>query len=138
MKAPNFELPMLDSDKTYQLKKDLGKVIMLTFWASWCPDCAADLPKKEQIYKTINKKDVKMLTINVTGRERSPGEAEKFHKKFLQQPALSDEGTNVYDMYRCQGVPTTVIIDKQGNIAEKFGDKAPFLSIVEALGRQLD
>ncbi len=137
MKAPVFELPILGTPKTYQLKKDLGKVIMLTFWTSWCPDCAADLPKKEQLYKTINKNDVKMLTINVTGRERSVDEAEAFHKKFLQQPTLSDEGTNVYDMYRCQGVPSTVIIDKQGDIAAQFGDKAPFLSIVQALGRQL-
>ncbi|WP_053218747.1 TlpA family protein disulfide reductase [Virgibacillus senegalensis] len=138
MKAPLFELPMINSNKSYQLKQDLGKVILLTFWTSWCPDCAADLPKKEQLYKTLNKEDVKMLTINVTGRERVADAGEVFQTKFLQQPTLADINTTVYDLYRCQGVPSTVIIDRQGEIAAQFGDKADFLTIMEALGSVID
>lgn len=132
--APNFELPYLHSNKTYQLHEDRGKVIVMTFWTSWCPDCGRDLPKKEQLYKTMDHSKVKMLTINVTGRERNAKEAIEYAEKFLSQTTLKDKDTTVYDCFESKGVPTTIIIDKEGNIHDQFGDQAPFLDIVKSLG----
>lgn len=134
-KAPNFELPYIASNETYHLSEDLGKVVILTFWASWCPDCGKDLPKKEQLYKTMDHDKVSMLTINVAGRERNKKDGSLFFEKFLTQPTLIDNGREVYDLYESQGVPTTVIIDQSGNIHSHFGDKASFLDIVESLGK---
>ncbi|KHE68674.1 TlpA disulfide reductase family protein [Halobacillus sp. BBL2006] len=133
-KAPLFELPYIHSNETYQLKEDLGKVIVLTFWASWCPDCGKDLPKKEQLFKTMDHEKVKMLTINVVGRERMEEKGIRYAEEFLTQPTLKDRGREVYDLYESEGVPTTIIIDQQGNIYNKFGDKASFLEIVESIG----
>ncbi|SDK07176.1 TlpA family protein disulfide reductase [Sediminibacillus albus] len=137
MKAPLFELPLLGEDQIYNIEKDLGKVIVITFWVSWCPDCAVDLPKKEQLYKTINNDKVKLITINVTGRERNLDAGLDYKNKFLQQPTLADEGRSVYDLYHCNGVPSTIVIDQQGRIAGHFGDKAPFLTIVDKIGSLL-
>lgn len=132
--APLFELPYINNSKTYQLEKDLGKVIVLTFWASWCPDCGKDLPKKEQLFQTMDHEKVVMITVNVTGRERSKEDAIHYTKEFLTQPTLSDYGRNIYDLYECNGVPSTIIIDQRGTIHAQFGDQAPFLEIVKKIG----
>lgn len=134
LQAPNFELPYMFQDKTFELEKQKGKVVILTFWASWCPDSSRDLPKKEQLFQTMNHDKVQMLTINVTGRERNVEEARKYAEQFLTQPTLVDDGRRVYDLYESDGVPTTVIINSSGEIHAQYGDQASFLDIVEAIG----
>lgn len=136
MKAPLFNLKTLDGH-TYYLEEDIGKVIVLTFWASWCPDSGRDLPKKEQFYQSINHDDMKMLTINVVGRERDEQAGIDYARKFLTQPTLLDDGRKVYDQYNGDGVPTTVIINRNGEIAYTFGDKAEMIDIIKAIGEVL-
>ncbi|WP_079478331.1 TlpA family protein disulfide reductase [Halobacillus salinus] len=132
--APNFKLPYMFNDQLFELEKYHGKVVILTFWASWCPDSSRDLPKKEQLFQTMDHDKVQMVTINVTGRERSEEEARKYAEQFLTQPTLTDNGREVYDLYESDGVPTTVIINQDGNIHAQFGDQASFLEVVDALG----
>ncbi|WP_082233480.1 TlpA family protein disulfide reductase [Halobacillus massiliensis] len=132
--APDFTLPYIDSEETFTLSKYKDKIIMLTFWASWCPDCGVDLPKKEQLYQTMDHSKVKMITINVTGRERNIEDAKKYYEKFLTQPTLTDRETNVYDMYKAEGVPSTIIVNQKGELAFQFSDQAEFFEIVRALG----
>ncbi|GEN47041.1 TlpA disulfide reductase family protein [Alkalibacillus haloalkaliphilus] len=135
MKAPLFELPYLDRDELFKLEDVIGeKVVILTFWVSWCPDCSRDMPKKEQFYKTMRHDNIEMLTINVPGRERDEGEAEKFQDQFLTQPTLKDRGTEVYDLFECESVPTTVVIDLEGNIVGKFGDQDDFVEVIKIVG----
>nr|WP_289036904.1 TlpA disulfide reductase family protein [uncultured Allobacillus sp.] len=138
MKAPQFELPYLNEDHTFSLDEVLGeKVVVLTFWVSWCPDCARDLPKKEQFYKTTRSDELEMITINVTGRERSEEEALKYQEQFLTQPVLKDNGREVYDLYECTSVPTTIVIDKNGEIVGEFGDKAEFVEILQVISQAI-
>ena len=137
MLAPNFTLPYLNQEGRFTLSEDIGKIIILTFWASWCPDCSVDLPKKEKLYQSLDHKEVKLLTVNVTGRERNDNAAMQFTTKFLTQPTLADNGTEIYDLYKCKGVPTTVLIDKKGNLHKQFGDQADFMEIVASLGELL-
>ncbi|MBB6453466.1 peroxiredoxin [Salirhabdus euzebyi] len=136
MHAPTFSLPYLtDSQKVYHLSEDLAKkVIILTFWVSWCPDCAIDLPKKEHLFDNLPQDKISLKTINVSGREKTTEEAILFSEKFLKQPVLKDNDREVYNMYGCKGVPTTVLIDKNGKITNVFDDKADFLDIISALG----
>ncbi|WP_028783606.1 TlpA disulfide reductase family protein [Thalassobacillus devorans] len=137
-KAPLFQLPEIHSGKVYDLNKDIGKVIVLTFWVSWCPDCSRDLPMKEQLYRSMDSNKVRMLTINVAGRERSSQAGEEFAAKFLTQQTLVDEGRRVYEQYQCTSVPTTAIIDQDGYLAARFDDQAEFLEIVEKVGELVD
>ncbi|GGD06814.1 TlpA family protein disulfide reductase [Pontibacillus salipaludis] len=136
MQAPHFELPAIDGSH-YHLEQDLGKIIVLTFWASWCPDCSRDLPKKEHFSQSLNREDLKMLTINVAGREGNPEEGVAFAYKFLTQPTLIDRGTEVFDLYQATSLPTTVVINKQGQIEAKFGDKADVMEIMKTIGTLL-
>lgn len=134
MQAPSFCLNYLTKPGSYRLDQDRGSIIVLTFWASWCPDCSSDLPKKEQLYQSIDQKKVKMLTINVPARERDPLEGIRYAEKFLSQPTLVDEGRKLYDQYQCKGVPTTIIIDQTGHIYRQFGAQVSFIEIATALG----
>lgn len=133
-RAPQFELSYINQPSTYRLSDHFGKVIVLTFWASWCPDCGRDLPKKEQLFETMDKEKVELVTINVPGRERSPDAGKEYAEKFLNQPTLIDDGRSLYDTFGCKGVPSTIIIDQEGRVHESFGDKASFLDIVQSLG----
>lgn len=137
-KAPLFQLPEMHSGAIYDVKEAIGKVIVLTFWVSWCPDCARDLPMKEQLSRSMDSNKVRMLTINVAGRERSSQAGKEFATKFLTQQTLVDDGKSIYEQYQCTSVPTTVIIDQEGFIAARFDDKAKFLKIVEKIGELVD
>ncbi|MGP4073172.1 TlpA disulfide reductase family protein [Piscibacillus sp. B03] len=139
MKAPLFELPYLDNpDETFRLEDVIGeKVVVLTFWVSWCPDCARDLPKKEQFFKTSRNDELEMVTINVTDREHGDEEALKYQDQFLTQPVLKDRGREIYDLYDCTGVPTTVVINREGEIIGHFGDQADFVEVIHKLSEAL-
>ncbi|PBB06355.1 thioredoxin [Salimicrobium humidisoli] len=138
MKAPVFTLPYLTGEGSYTLPETPGKVTILTFWASWCPDSGADMPKKEQLFDSLHTDDVEMITINVAGREGTREDAVKYKEKFLTQPTLEDNGTEVYDLYGCTGVPTTVIISSEGEIVHQFGDDASFMDIMKAIGETVE
>jgi len=133
MKAPNFKLPYIDRPGYYQLDDDLGKIIVLTFWTSWCPYCSTDLPMKDKLYQTVDQELVKFLTINVAGRERDPNEGLRFQKNFIEQPTLVDDGLDTYRKYNCQGVPTTVIIDQEGEIITQLSSATKPIDLVEAI-----
>lgn len=137
MKAPNFNLPYIDQRGRYQLSEDLGKIIVLTFWTSWCPSCGVDLPLKEKFYQVADPEKIKFITINVVGRERHHSDGIRFHKQFLTQPTLVDRGLEVYREYNCLGVPTTVIIDQEGYIIDQFSDQTKPMEIVEAISHYL-
>lgn len=139
MKAPDFELKDLESGERYTLSQFRGKPILLTFWVSWCPDCQRDLPKKVSLFNTMDKDALHVVSINVTGRERAPEAGLHFIKEHpLPFPALADHGRETYDAYKCQSVPSTFLIDKDGEIIESFGDLDPFTSILQALSSVLN
>lgn len=133
MKAPHFKLPYIDKQGDYQLSDDLGKIVVLTFWTSWCPSCGVDLPLKEKFYQAADSEKIKFITINVVGRERHPNDGVRFHNQFLTQPTLVDRGLEVYRDYNCLGVPTTVIINQAGEIIDQLSEQAAPIDIVEAI-----
>ncbi len=107
---------------------------MITFWASWCPDCMKDLPMKEQFYQHADADTLAFLTINVTGRERSEEAGKDFAiKNNLPFLVLQDNGRETYDKFGCTGVPTTVLLNQDHQIVHVFDDKSSFLDIAKAL-----
>lgn len=139
MKAPGFTLTDIQTNKKVSLDDFQGKPVMITFWASWCPDCHRDLPQKHALYEKIPQDKLAFLTINVTGREG----LEDAGQTFIEQnnysfPVLLDQGTETYDNYRCMSVPTTFLLDKDHQIAASFNDRASFMDILAKLGTLID
>ncbi|GEM03857.1 hypothetical protein HMI01_08450 [Halolactibacillus miurensis] len=135
--APDFTLPYIDKDDHLTLSDLRGRMVLLTFWASWCPDCSQDMPMKERLFKTVDQNKLAMITINVTGRERHHDDAVRYKNNFIKQPTLVDNGRETYLNYTCLGVPTTVLIDQQGHIVKQWGQNLSFPSLMEAISAYL-
>jgi cytochrome c biogenesis protein CcmG, thiol:disulfide interchange protein DsbE len=111
--APAFTLNTLD-DKTISLDDLRGKVVIVNFWATWCPPCRAEMPML-QAYSAENKnRGVIVLAIDV-------GEEKEVTQKFaadlgLTLPILLDHDTTVMTQFRVQALPTSFFIDREGVI----------------------
>jgi peroxiredoxin len=113
MKAPDFTLKDLKG-KTFRLTKNSGKPVLLFFGATWCPACRTEIPAMKNIFKTYTPKGLEIAYINI-------GESSKRVGRFVQTNSLPyrvllDENEDVADQYNIVGVPTFILIDKDGLI----------------------
>jgi len=116
-KAPEFGLDGLGGRRV-ELKNFKGKVIFLTFWATWCGPCKQELPLVEALHRQFKGKDFVVLTIAVDLEGAIP--VEKFIAKHgYTFYVLVDPKNEVLDRYRVQGIPMTFLIDKKGRIVGK-------------------
>ncbi|MDR1305146.1 MAG: DUF2092 domain-containing protein [Verrucomicrobiales bacterium] len=110
--APEFTLTDL-SGQPVSLSALRGKVVVLDFWATWCPPCVAGLPK---IWRVMQEHpDAVFYAVNV---KESAADIEKFlaKKKLATLPVLRDADGKISDDYQAKAIPQTVIIGKDGVI----------------------
>jgi peroxiredoxin len=115
-KAPEFICTTIDG-VTINSKDLVGKVIMVNFFATWCPPCKKELPvlQKNIAEKYANNKDFVLV---VLGREHSMDEMKEYAKKTgLLLPFSPDPERKIYSKYASVTIPRNVIIDKKGNIS---------------------
>lgn len=112
--APTFALPDV-SGQTIDMATHIGKdVVVLDFWASWCPPCRKGLPAVDGMAKTFEGQPVAVYAVNIM-------EGEALVKEFaastgLNLPILMDKTGIVAEDYGVTGIPQTVIIDQSGRI----------------------
>lgn len=114
--APNFTLSGEDG-KTYRLSDYRGKVVVLNFWATWCPPCRQEMPALERAWKKVKGKGVVFLAVSV-------GDDEDQIFQFLGEypvtfPILMDEKGEVVKRYPVIGLPTTYIINPHGQVTHR-------------------
>lgn len=116
--APDFTLPSV-AGPTYSLKQFRGTVVLVNFWATWCPPCRAEMPSIERLHQSIKNKDLQILALD-------QGETQSVVFAYLGQltpsptfPILLDRHSKVADAFHVAGIPTTFLIDKKGRIAYK-------------------
>ncbi len=116
--APHFELALFDGE-SLSLEGLRGKIVVLNFWASWCPPCKWEMPAFEEMWKEYRDQGVVFVGVAVSDEERL---ARDFATKTgITYPlGLDSIGTIARD-YRAYGLPTTFIIDREGNEIRKFG-----------------
>jgi len=115
--APDFTLRTLD-DQEIILSKLRGKVVLLDFWATWCGPCRESIPHLVQIYKTYQQKEFEIIGMNVDRGDVSG--VHRFVKSMdIPYPVIITP-VEVQRKYRITGLPTTVLLDKQGRIREKI------------------
>jgi len=115
--APNFELRDR-SGKIYALDSLRGQVVLVNFWATWCPPCRAEMPSMEKFYKMYNDRGVELLAVNV--EPEGPEIMEEFEKDYPHSfPVVFDLEARVQNLYGVFKFPETFIIDKNGIIVEK-------------------
>ena len=111
--APDFTLKSLNG-KNIRLNELKGEVILLNFWASWCGPCRQEMPELDKLHKKYQRLGFKVLGVNV---EKDPTAANKLLKKNpVIFPILYDTENKVSKLYAVKGMPTTVIIDRDGKM----------------------
>ncbi len=111
-KAPNFTLKSR-SGKNIKLSELRGQVVMLNFWASWCGPCRKEMPILEKIHKKYKRLGFTLLGVNV---EENSRDAKNYLKDVkVTFPILFDNRQRVSKLYNVSAMPTTVIIDRNGN-----------------------
>lgn len=113
--APDFDLALLD-DQRLRLADLKGSVVVADFWATWCPPCRKSLPHLQKISEDAKLKErgLKVFAINLREEKAVAREFLEKNKYTFAVPFDSDGATAA--KYRVQGIPTTVIIDRQGVI----------------------
>jgi len=114
--AVDFELRGEDG-RTYRLSDYRGQVVLINFWATWCPPCRYEMPSLERLWQQVKDKGVVILAINV-------GENEDKIFEFMGQypmtfPIPMDRDGKVIKAYPVMGLPTSYIISPQGKVTHR-------------------
>ncbi len=117
-KAPEFELKDMQGVK-HRLSEYRGKVVLINFWASWCRECLTEMPSLNSLYEKF--KDKGVVVIGVSTDINNEDIKKSVKKTRVTYPILVDsEGEVFQQKYAVLGLPTTVIVDKKGFIAERI------------------
>lgn len=136
--APDFTLKSLDG-KNLKLSEMRGNVVLLNFWASWCGPCREEMPLLNKIHEKYEPLGFTVLGVNV---EDDSDAAKKFiAQRPVDFPILLDNTNKVSKLYDVIAMPTTVVIDRDGNMrflhqGYKSGDEAEYHKMVKKLVRE--
>ncbi len=120
--APDFTLRSLDGER-FTLSSLQGKVVLLNFWATWCPPCRREIPDLNRIYDTY--KDRGVVILGVSWDELSNEQIKTFVKNYkVAYPILygtQSELSQVGKAYAWEGyLPTTYLIDRKGHLRDVY------------------
>jgi peroxiredoxin len=116
--APDFTLADLSGIKT-RLSDLKGEVVLVNFWATWCPPCREEIPSMVALNRLMAGKPFRMLAISMDqGGEDAVNDF--FRRSGLTLPVFLDRDGNVGKLYGVTGVPETFVIDRKGVIIKKI------------------
>lgn len=113
--APDFWFETAQGQLTY-LSDLKGKIVLVNFWAIWCSPCRSEMPYMQQIYEEWSEEELVVLAINVG--DSSDDVADFLQDNGLFFPVLLDSEGEVAIRYGVPGLPSTIIIDKEGLLQE--------------------
>lgn len=117
IEAPDESLPVLGGPGERSLADYRGKVVVLNFWASWCPPCIDELPLLERTQRRIESRGGTVLGVNY---KDVPEDALGFSRRFrLTYPSVRDRDGEYAEEYATVGFPETFVVDRQGRIAAR-------------------
>lgn len=112
--APDFSLKSL-SDTQFDLIEHRGKFLLLNFWATWCGPCKIEMPSLEKLHRHFQTRDLAVIGIsNDMFGARVVAPFMKAHD--LTFPVLLDPKLEVSNRYEVVGLPTTILINREGNV----------------------
>ena len=129
--APAFSLPDLDG-KTISLADFKGKVVILDFWATWCPPCRAEIPDFVRLQSKYRDQGLVVvgLSMDEEGAKIVRPFAEEFNVNYTMLIA-NDQTAN--DFGGIVGIPTTFVLDRQGRVVKKFVGQAQLKDFEDAI-----
>jgi peroxiredoxin len=120
--------------KKWTLRELRGKVVLVNFWATWCPPCRKEIPDLEALYEQF--KDQGLVVLAISDEER--GKVEPFMaERRVTYPVLLDPGRTVHQRFEVEGIPKTFIYDREGKLAAQSIDmrtRKQFLELLAEAG----
>ena len=112
--APEFSVAD-GNGQSFNLADDRGKVVVLAFWATWCPPCRAEMPTFAKLQKEMASQGVAVVAI----ANDDPAKALEFLAgKKLDVWSLTDEGRRVSTLYGANALPKTFVVDRNGIVVK--------------------
>ncbi|MFZ0814626.1 MAG: TlpA disulfide reductase family protein [Candidatus Sulfotelmatobacter sp.] len=131
--APDFTVH--DSDRTVTLSQLKGQVVVLNFWATWCPPCIEEMPSLVEMQQRMKAKGVTVLAVSVDADAGSYHQFLKEHGVNLLTVRDADMKTN--NLYGTFKFPETYIIDRNGVVRRKFIGAVDWMEpeVIDFLGK---
>ena len=122
--------------KKWTLKEQRGKVVVVNFWATWCPPCRKEMPDLETLYKQFKDQGLVILAIS----DEDAGKVAPFiAEQKVTYPILLDPGRKVNELFQIEGIPKTFVYDRSGKLVAQSIDmrtRRQFLEMLAQAGLQ--
>ena len=109
--AKDFRLTLADG-AGFHLADQRGKVVVLNFWATWCPPCVEEMPTLERLWRAHREKGLTLLAISLDAKGANLSRFLREHK--LGLPVAADPDSAVAHAFSVRSLPTTIVLDTQG------------------------
>jgi peroxiredoxin len=134
-KAPEFTFTSLQGS-AMRLSELRGKVVIVEFWATWCPPCKEAIPELNKVSEKFRDRSVQLLGISVDKGGDAPSRVSAFVKEHaVVYPVMVDNGS-VNVAYGVSGIPVMFIIDKEGKVVKRHMGFFPGLA--ETLSKEVE
>lgn len=121
--APDFSLPTPDG-KTIKLSSYKGKVVIIDFWATWCPPCRKGIPDLINLKKKYGSKGLEIIGVSVD-RETKPDVIPFMKEKGINYPVVYADNNIIMNYGGIRAIPTSFVIDKQGKVVASYEGLIP-------------
>ena len=135
IKETDFQLDLLGAGPT-TLSSWRGELILLNFWATWCPSCREEIPSMQRLYARLASRGLTIVAVDLS-------ETRDVVKRFVAQnkmtyPVLLDTSGSIGALYEAQSLPTTYVIDRTGTVlartvGSRTWDSPEMVSLLESL-----
>lgn len=116
--APTFALPTT-SGHTISLREFRGRVVLLNFWATWCPPCVAEMSDLEKLYREFHTAGLVIVAVSID-TEGGKVVAPFWEKMGLTFPSLLDPSREVATRYGAWALPTSFLINPEGEVIARI------------------
>jgi peroxiredoxin len=120
--APNFTLKST-TGANFRLSELRGEVVMINFWATWCPPCRQEMPVLEKLYSRYRNLGFQLLGVSI---DEKSAKAKNMAKRLkVNYPILFDSAKSVSELYDVDAMPTTVMVDRDGRVRHIYRGYLP-------------
>ncbi len=135
--AEDFTLPALDGG-TFRLAEQRGKIVLVNFWATWCPPCLEEMPAMERLWRKHKDAGFVLVAVSVDADPQKVVPFARQHK--LTFPIAFDTTMSVSEKYGVRALPSSFIVGREGNLAAlalgpRHWDNKASHRLIEAMAR---